>query len=104
MFDVCGAAVGDGEGVGDGATVLVVCGCVPAGEALASGVTVAVGAGTDCNGVTVAVGCGPAGAFAPENGVGVGSLSFCASANDEMAQTSSAGRMKRGTRSMVIIG
>ena len=46
MFVVSGRlSEGDGLGDGDGATVLVVCGCVPAGEALAKGVTVAVGTG-----------------------------------------------------------
>ncbi|HMJ06796.1 MAG TPA: hypothetical protein VK474_11115 [Chthoniobacterales bacterium] len=65
MFVVrAGVAAGVGVGVGEGATVFVVCGCVPAGEALASGVTVAVGSGEDCKGVTVAVGRGPGGIVA----------------------------------------
>ena len=62
VFVICaGEAAGEGVGVGEGATVLVVRGCVPSGEATGSGVTVAVGAGVVCNGVTVAVGRGPAG-------------------------------------------
>ena len=62
MLVVCaGVPVGEGVAVGVGATVLVVCGWPPKGDALGKGVTVAVGTGLDCNGVTVAVGCGPAG-------------------------------------------
>lgn len=56
-----GLLEGDGVGVGEGGTVLVVRGWVPSGEELGSGVTVAVGTGVVCNGVTVAVGRGPAG-------------------------------------------
>lgn len=41
--------------------VFVVWGCVPEGEALGSGVMVAVGCGVVGSGVTVAVGRGPAG-------------------------------------------
>lgn len=69
---VC-AGVPDGEAValGDGATVFVVCGWVPPGDALGNGYTVAVGTGVDCNGVTVAVGCGPAGMLAE------GAVSVC---------------------------
>lgn len=42
-------------------TVLVVCGCVPEGDALGNGVIVAVGSGEDSSGLTVVVGRGPAG-------------------------------------------
>ncbi len=73
---VCGAVPeGEGLGVADGATVFVVCGWLPEGEALASGVTVAVGKGEDCNGVTVAVGRGPAGTLGLATGDGLGSTS-----------------------------
>lgn len=58
--------------------MFVVCGWLPEGEALASGVTVAVGAGEDCSGVTVAVGRGPAGTLGFRTAVGLGSASVCA--------------------------
>ncbi len=48
--------------------MLVVCGCVPAGEAFGKGVTVLVGCGVSWSGVTVAVGRAPAGIV----GVGIG--------------------------------
>ena len=79
MLVVCAIVpVGDGVGVGDGATVFVVCGCVPEGDALANGVTVAVGTGVDWSGVTVAVGRGPAGTLRPGEGDKPGAFSICA--------------------------
>lgn len=48
--------------------MLVVCGCVPDGDALGSGVTVEVGSGEASIGLTVAVGRGPAGML----GLGIG--------------------------------
>ena len=80
MLVVCaGVPVGEGVGVGDGATVFVVCGWVPAAEALGRGTTVAVGTGLDCRGVTVAVGLGPAGTLLIE-GEGLGVSIICATA------------------------
>lgn len=77
-----GVPEGDGDGVGEGATVLVVRGCVPSGEELGSGVTVAVGTGVVCSGVTVAVGRGPGGTSSSSvtstESDGVGVASSCA--------------------------
>ncbi len=56
--------------------MFVVCGCVPAGEALGSGVTVLVGCGVAWSGVTVAVGCGPAGMVGVGIGVAVSAREF----------------------------
>lgn len=61
VFVVRGVSVPAAVGVGEGVAVLVVCGCVPSGDALGKGVTVAVGIGVVCSGVTVEVGNGPAG-------------------------------------------
>lgn len=65
--------------MGLGVTVFVVCGCVPIGEALGSGVTVAVGWGVVVTWLIVAVGCGPAGMLGLGRGV-VESLGDCAAA------------------------
>ncbi len=56
--------------------MFVVCGCVPAGEALGNGVTVLVGCGVSCSGVTVAVGRGPAGMVGVRIGVAVSAGEF----------------------------
>ena len=60
--------------------MLVVCGWVPAGEALGKGVTVLVGCGVSCRGVTVAVGRGPAGMVGVGIGVAVSSGEFASTA------------------------
>lgn len=60
--------------------MFVVCGCVPAGEALGNGVTVLVGCGVASSGVTVAVGRGPAGIVGVGIGVAVSSRAFARNA------------------------
>lgn len=65
-----------GVGLGLGATVFVVSGWVPEGEALGRGVTVLVGSGVVWSGVTVAVGRGPAGMLGVGMGVAVSSGEF----------------------------
>ncbi len=59
--------------------MLVVCGWVPAGEALGSGVTGAVGRGEVWTGLIVAVGSGPAGMLGLGSGL-ASSLGDCAAA------------------------
>jgi hypothetical protein len=73
--------------------VLVVCGCVPEGEALGNGVIVVVGCGEAWSGVTVAVGRGPAGML----GVGSG---FMASLGD-CARAGSGDMIRRATMSVL---
>ena len=73
-----------GVGVGEGVTVLVVCGCVPPGEALGNGVTIAVGCGETASGVTVAVGRGPAGMLGLGSGLTDGD---CASSDADVAKS-----------------
>ncbi len=104
MLVVCaGVPSGEGVGVGEGATVFVVWGCVPAGEALLSGVTVAVGTGLDCKGVTVAVGRGPAGIV--DVGAGEISMEICATAPlPKIKVTTAAARGKKGDLVIMVKG
>ena len=60
--------------------MLVVCGCVPEGEAIGNGVIVPVGCGVEGKGVTVAVGRGPGGTGTLGSGVTL-PLGDCAGSN-----------------------
>ncbi len=74
--------------------VFVVRGCVPAGEALGSGVTVFVGCGVSWRGVTVAVGRGPAGMVGVGMGVAVSLGEFARTAVAPASAASSSVNMR----------